>query len=58
MKDKRLISVPEAAGRVGVHTNTILRWVKEGILPALRLPGGRLRISVHDLDQLLTRSGR
>jgi excisionase family DNA binding protein len=39
------LRVSDVAEDVGVSPRTVLRWVARGELPALRLPGGRLRIS-------------
>jgi excisionase family DNA binding protein len=47
------IRVGEAALRLGVHVNTIKKWVDAGILPAWRLPGGERRIPAGAVDSLL-----
>jgi excisionase family DNA binding protein len=39
------LTVADVAGEVGVSMRTVLRWISAGELEALRLPGGRLRIS-------------
>jgi len=49
----KLLTVPEAADLLGVHPSTITRWVREGILESRRLPGGRLRFKLDDLEKLL-----
>ena len=54
----RLLNVPQAAAKLNVHTSTIVRWIKSGILAAQRLPNGRLRISEADLDKLLQKEGK
>lgn len=38
------LSVKEAALALGVHWQTIYRWVKRGAIPFLKTPGGRIRI--------------
>lgn len=46
-----LIGVGEAAGRLGVHENTIRNWIDRGILRAIRLPGSRhRRVNRADVD--------
>ena len=45
----------EAAKWLKVDRITIYRWIKSGRLQANRLPDGRLRIEVRELDNLLTR---
>jgi excisionase family DNA binding protein len=39
----RLLTAREVAERLGVSTETVLRWVRRGELSAIRLPGGALR---------------
>jgi excisionase family DNA binding protein len=41
---------------IGVSTETVLRYVRRGDLPAVRLPGGAIRLRSDDLDAWL--SGR
>ena len=38
----RLISVKDAAGRLGVATITAYRWAESGKIPSIRLGGRRL----------------
>jgi excisionase family DNA binding protein len=38
-----LLTTREVAELLGVSTETVLRWVRRGELPAIRLPGGALR---------------
>jgi excisionase family DNA binding protein len=47
-----LISVAEAAVRIGVSTRTVHRWIADGTLPARRFPTGTVRIAAGDLDAL------
>jgi excisionase family DNA binding protein len=39
------LTAADVADTLGVSTRTVLRWVERGELPAVRLPGGRLRVS-------------
>lgn len=50
---EQLISTTEAAEHLGVHINTIRRWIKDGDLPAVRLNRRRYRIRVSDLNAML-----
>ena len=43
------------AGRCGVCTVTVLRWIEKGHLPAFRLPEGHYRIHRDDFASFLTR---
>jgi len=53
----RLLTVREVAGRVGMSTETILRWVRRGELPAIKLPGGAIRFSADEFDAWLKARG-
>jgi excisionase family DNA binding protein len=46
----RLLTAREVAERLGLSTETVLRWVRQGKLPALRLPSGTIRFQQNDLD--------
>ncbi|MEM1055720.1 MAG: helix-turn-helix domain-containing protein [Bacteroidota bacterium] len=47
-----LLSVSEAAERLGVHIGTVRRWTDEGILPVSRTPGGHRRIPAEGVERL------
>ena len=49
-----LMSTTEAANRLNVSRHTILTWVREGKLPALRLQGGHLRYRPEDVEGMLS----
>ena len=38
-----LLTAREVAELLGVSTETVLRWARRGLLPAIRLPGGAIR---------------
>ncbi len=46
------LSVAQAALTRGVGERTMRRWIATGLLPALRLPNGQIRIRLADLDSL------
>lgn len=48
------VSLPQAAGLLGVHYMTAYRYVRTGVLPAVRT-GSQWRVSVSDLDELARR---
>ena len=50
MSTETLLTIAAAAERRDVHHTTIRRWVREGLLPAVRLSDGSLRIDGTDLD--------
>jgi excisionase family DNA binding protein len=45
----RLVTAREVAERLGVSTETVLRWTRDGKLPGFRMPGGALRYQEADL---------
>lgn len=47
------LSPTDAAEYVGVHPQTIKRWVREGKVAAFRTPGGWYRFRREDLDALV-----
>jgi excisionase family DNA binding protein len=49
----RLLTVREVADLLSVSTETVLRWVRQGKLPAIRLPGGAIRIWESALERWL-----
>jgi len=50
---QRLLTARAVANTLDVCTETVLRWIRNGQLPALRLPGGAIRISERALDDWL-----
>jgi excisionase family DNA binding protein len=49
----RLLTARDLAERLGVSTETILRWTRRGELPAVRLPGGAIRYREEELEAWL-----
>ena len=52
----QLMSPQEAADYIGVHINTMFRWLKEGTVPGVRL-GSRWFINAAQLSEVLTTGG-
>jgi excisionase family DNA binding protein len=46
----RLLTARELAERLGVSTETTLRWTRRGALPAIRLPSGAVRFDEDAID--------
>jgi excisionase family DNA binding protein len=46
---EHLAPVADVAADLDVSPRTVMRWIEQGKLPALRMPGGRLRISAATL---------
>jgi excisionase family DNA binding protein len=53
-ESKRFLTVAEFANAHGVREPTVLRWVRSGELPSIRL-GRRVLIPADALDRLLAR---
>jgi excisionase family DNA binding protein len=54
--EPRLLTTGDVADRLGVTPYTVRRWVADGRLPAVKLPGGgrtQWRFRAADLDALL-----
>lgn len=51
----RLITVRQAAGRLGVGYSTLKRWVLAGVVRTTRTEGGHHRIAEAELDRLAAR---
>jgi len=50
-----MLTVKEVALKCGVHEMTVREWIKNGQLPAIRLPGGKaIRIRPEDLEERIT----
>jgi excisionase family DNA binding protein len=49
----RLLTVRAVAELLSVSTETVLRWVRAGDLPAIRLPGGAVRVAEDALEAWL-----
>lgn len=52
MSPTDLLPVKVAADELGLHTDTIKRYIREGILEGSRLPGGHWRVTRESVDAL------
>jgi len=53
MKDTRFMTARQVAGLFEVSPSTVLRWAKDGRLPALVTPSGRLRFPRESIEEML-----
>ena len=55
----QLLSISEAAARLGVHQNTLRRWADEGLVKSIRppKPGGHRRFTAAEIDRLSAEMG-
>ena len=49
---KKDLTVEEVAALCRVHITTVRRWIAQGQLEAIRLPGGTYRVTADAVDQL------
>jgi excisionase family DNA binding protein len=47
------LSRAQVATRLGVSTQTVYRWTREGRLPAYKGPGGQYRHKIEDIDSVV-----
>ncbi len=50
---KRLLTIGEAANRLGVHQKTLRAWTDKGLVPYVKLPSGYRRFDPEELDQFI-----
>jgi len=49
------ITVDSIAGYCMVSRSTVRRWIREGMLSAMKLPSGHFRVSIADFMEFLKR---
>ncbi|PTQ53527.1 MAG: hypothetical protein HSCHL_2022 [Hydrogenibacillus schlegelii] len=52
-----LLSLREAAKKLGVHPNRLREWEKKGLIRPIRLPSGHRRYPVEEIDRILKAGG-
>lgn len=53
MPNTELLTAQEVAERLSVHPESVRRWTRQGDLAAIRLPSGRYRYRVEDVDAMV-----
>ncbi len=48
----KLLTINEAARRLGIHQNTLRTWADKGLVPHVKLPSGHRRFRPADIDRL------
>ncbi len=59
-RPERMLTLQDAAQRIGVHEQTVRKYIRAGLLRALKTPsvskfGGRFRIAETDLEKFRAR---
>ncbi|MBK9129446.1 MAG: helix-turn-helix domain-containing protein [Phycisphaerales bacterium] len=52
------LTVAQVAERLGVCQKTVKRWLEDGRLAHVRLPGGGIRVAVAELERVLRENAR
>ena len=50
-KRRQLGKKPDACERLNCSPDTLDRYIKRGLIPIVRLPSGRIRIDLDELDR-------
>lgn len=48
----RLLTIAQAADRLGVHQKTLRRWADKGMVPVVKLPSGYRRFDPVDVERV------
>ena len=54
---ERMLRSGEVARMLGVDRHTVVKWIKEGWIKAVRLPSGRYRIPESEVRRILEGGG-
>ncbi len=54
---QQLLTISEAARRIGVHPNTLRVWADKGIVRHVKLPSGYRRFPAEEVERLRTEMG-
>ena len=49
---RKLIWPGEAAEQLGVSPRTIRKWISQGRLPVSKLPSGRYKVALEDIERI------
>jgi excisionase family DNA binding protein len=53
MPQEAVLTTGPAARRIGITENTLRSWAQSGKVAHIRMPNGRLRFRVSDLDAMV-----
>ncbi len=57
MAEQRLLTISQAAARLGVHQNTLRTWADKGLVAHVKLPSGYRRFTVAEIERLRQEMG-
>ncbi len=53
----RLLTIAQAAARLGVHPDTLRAWADKGMVPVVRLPSGYRRFDPGEIERVRREMG-
>lgn len=56
-KPRRLLTISQAAARLGVHPDTLRAWADKGLVPVIKLPSGYRRFVPEEIERVRTEMG-
>ncbi len=48
---RRLLTIAQAAARLGVHQQTLRSWADKGLIPVIKLPSGYRRFDPGEIER-------
>ena len=54
---EKLMTVEEAAEVLRAHRKTVYGWIEKGLLRAIKLPTGSLRVTEEAIDEFVKKGG-
>jgi len=54
---QKLLTISEAARRIGVHSNTLRGWADKGIVRHVKLPSGYRRFPTEEIERIRQEMG-
>ncbi len=54
---QRLLTISQAAARLGVHPDTLRKWADKGLVPVVKLPSGYRRFEPQEIERVCAEMG-
>jgi len=56
-RPQRLLTISQAAARLGVHPDTLRKWADKGLVPVIRTPTGYRRFEPQEIERVRAAMG-